>query len=261
MTNAYAIPARKEGALTRALSPSQVITYIDCAARWWFEEVAPKQPPTSALALGKAVHAAIALDLEARKNGIGDPREEDIREEFAACWKLETATADFRADEDPDKLAATGAEMSLLFSRTVAPSLKVASIEKPVAGMIGTARTHGVIDVLTTDRIIIDVKTAAKKPTGISAAHRMQLTTYGLLERSTAAVLITITKTKHPAIYSQPLSIAPSDTQYAATMFSMVADSIGAGIHLPNRGSNLCSRKHCAFWRTCQDEHGGHVRE
>jgi CRISPR/Cas system-associated exonuclease Cas4 (RecB family) len=255
-----AAPAR-EGALTRALSPSQVTTYIDCAARWWFEEVAPRQPPTSALALGRAVHSAIALDLEARKNGIGDPSEDDIREEFSACWKKETAAADFRADEDPDQLAATGAEMSLLFSRKVAPSLKVAAIEKPVAGRIGSARTHGVIDVLTTDRIIIDVKTAAKKPTGISAAHRMQLTTYGLLEHSTAAVLITLTKTKEPAIYSQPVNITPADTQYATTMFSMVADAIGAGIHLPNRGSNLCGRKYCAHWRACEAEHGGHVRE
>lgn len=261
MTNAYALPARKEGTLTRALSPSAVTSYIDCAARWWYDEVSAKQPPTSALALGKAVHAAIALDLEARKNGIGDPHEDDIRQEFAACWKRETAVAHFRSDEDPDQLAATGAEMSLLFSRQIAPSLKVKAIETPVAGMIGTARTHGVIDIVTEDGELIDVKTASKKPTGISAAHSLQLTTYGMLGNSRRARLVTITKAKVPTIVDQPFTLTPAHTQYASTMFSMVADAIGAGIHLPNRGSNICGRKYCAHWRKCQDEHGGHVRE
>jgi hypothetical protein len=249
------------GALTRALSPSHVTSYIDCAAQWWFNEVSDKQPPTGALALGRAVDRAIGLNLEAIKNGIGDAREEDLREEFRACWLQEAAAADFRKDEDAAQLADKGEEMAVLFARQVAPTLKVKSIQQPVVGEIGTARTHGVIDILTEDGEVIDVKTAAKKPAGISAAHALQLTTYGMLAGSSRARLVTITKTKEPAIVQQSFTLTPADTQYAATMFSMVADSIGAGIHLPARNSNFCSRKYCAHWRACEGEFGGRVRE
>ena len=43
------------------LSPSQVRTFMDCQARWFFKYVERlPDPQTSSLALGKAVHAAIA---------------------------------------------------------------------------------------------------------------------------------------------------------------------------------------------------------
>ena len=32
-----------------------------------------------------------------------------------------------------------------------------------------------------------------------------------------------------------------------------------AGEVLPRRSSNLCSRKHCAYWRECRDDYGGEV--
>jgi hypothetical protein len=32
------------------------------------------------------------------------------------------------------------------------------------------------------------------------------------------------------------------------------------GIYLPNRSSNLCSYKHCAFAAACEDEFGGRVK-
>jgi hypothetical protein len=32
-------------------------------------------------------------------------------------------------------------------------------------------------------------------------------------------------------------------------------------VHLPNRHSMLCSRRHCAFWRHCEQKWGGEVPE
>jgi hypothetical protein len=40
----------------------------------------------------------------------------------------------------------------------------------------------------------------------------------------------------------------------------MVAEAISDGLYLPRRSSNLCSRRHCAYWQNCEAEYGGVVR-
>ena len=242
-----------EGRAQRALSPSQVTTYIDCAARWWYgSAMGLEDPPTGALALGRAVHTGIAAGLAGNKNAL---------EAFADAWRVDVQAAELRADEDAHELYQKGLQMVDLFMREGAPGLRVEAVEKPVSGAIGTAHTRGVIDIRTVDGEIIDIKTAAKKPTGISAAHRLQLTTYGILDHTNKTRIVTLTKTKEPGIYDHRFELTPADTHYAATMFSMVADAIETGLHIPNRGSTLCSRKQCAFWRDCQKDHGGAVRD
>ena len=53
--------ARDEAA--RVLSPSQVRTFLDCQARWWFKyALQPPDPKNSSLALGLAVHRALELN-------------------------------------------------------------------------------------------------------------------------------------------------------------------------------------------------------
>jgi hypothetical protein len=32
------------------------------------------------------------------------------------------------------------------------------------------------------------------------------------------------------------------------------------GIYLPNRGSKLCTRRHCAHWEACEAEYVGQVK-
>ena len=94
-------------------------------------------------------------------------------------------------------------------------------------------------DVIDKNGTVIDMKTSSKKPGSISASDALQLTTYGLLAGKRETRLITLARTKTPSC--------------------MAAGSMQSGLYLPNRGSNLCSRKHCAFWRECQAEYGGAV--
>jgi hypothetical protein len=39
----------------------------------------------------------------------------------------------------------------------------------------------------------------------------------------------------------------------------MVREAMRAGVYLPNRGRNLCSRKHCNFVEACEAQWGGRV--
>ena len=203
---------------TRPLSPSQVTTYLDCAERWWFDRIAGEQPPTGALALGKVVHAGIAAGLSGDKNA---------DEVFADAWRADVQRAELRADEDAGALEAKGLQLVALFMKEAAPGLgAVAAIEEPCAGAIGTAHAHGVIDIRTAAGEIIDIKTAAKKPEGISSREALQLTTYGLLKKCRTVRVVTLTKTKEPALYSNAFTLTPSHTQYTASMFSLVGEAI-----------------------------------
>jgi hypothetical protein len=110
--------------------------------------------------------------------------------------------------------------------------------------------------------MLVDLKTASKKPAGVSSSHALQLTTYGVLadqaaakvnpvKRYTAPRLYTITKTKTPAVVQQTVEITPEDRAYAEYIYPAVQDAARRGEVLPRRSSNLCSRKHCAYWQQC----------
>ena len=79
-------------------------------------------------------------------------------------------------------------------------------------------------------------------------------------KRHIAARLYTITKTKTPAVVQQTVEITAEDRAYAEYIYPAVQDGMRCGEVLPRRSSNLCSRKHCAYWRECQADYGGYVR-
>ena len=43
-------------------------------------------------------------------------------------------------------------------------------------------------------------------------------------------------------------------------LYPLVREAMREGIYLPNRSSNLCSYKHCAFATVCEAEFGGCVK-
>ncbi len=45
------------------------------------------------------------------------------------------------------------------------------------------------------------------------------------------------------------------------SIYPLVQEGMQSGLYFPNRQSLLCSRRQCAFWRECQREFGGSVRE
>lgn len=255
-TNLITMPARETA---RALSPSQVTAYLDCAARWFYDQVSAPQPATGALLIGRVVDQVLTWALGSEPGSL--PSESDLREATAAAFAAELPGAELRETENAIAMEDQAAQMAALFMRQAAPGLEVAALQEAVSGPIGTARARGIIDIRTVDGELIDIKTAAKKPDGISSSHALQLTTYALLKHTKRVRVITLTKTKEPALYSHAMTISPQHTQYAVNMFSIVDAAIAGGIHPPNRGSHLCSRKHCAHWRACQEEHGGFVKE
>ena len=53
--------------------------------------------------------------------------------------------------------------------------------EQTIQGEIAGVKVRGIVDLLGTDGRVLDFKTACKRLTGISAEHRLQLTTYAMI--------------------------------------------------------------------------------
>jgi hypothetical protein len=73
--------------------------------------------------------------------------------------------------------------------------------------------------------------------------------------------LDTITKTKAVQLVQQSCDIGPDERRYAETLYPMVQEAMRDGIYTPRRGSPLCSRGYCGYWRECELEFGGRVAE
>ena len=110
---------------------------------------------------------------------------------------------------------------------------------------------------------MIEIKTAKARPNSISSMHRFQVASYRHLSdlaRGTGRI-DTLVKTKTPQLIQQSFSISEQELRAIHTIYPEAQALMRGGVHLPNRQSMLCSRRHCAFWRHCEQKWGGEVPE
>jgi CRISPR/Cas system-associated exonuclease Cas4 (RecB family) len=132
-----------------------------------------------------------------------------------------------------------------------------------VEGLISGVKVAGYIDLLDVDGRIIEIKTAKARPNSIGSMHRFQVATYCYLtDRARGTGRIdTLVKTKSPQLIQQTFSIAEKDLRAVQTIYPQAQDVMRGAVQLPNRQSMLCSRRHCAYWRHCEQKWGGEVPE
>lgn len=67
--------------------------------------------------------------------------------------------------------------------------------------------------------------------------------------------------TMTPAAVQQTVEVDQAYRRYAEWIYAHAQQQMREGAITPRRSSNLCTKKHCAFWRECVAEYGGSVRE
>jgi RecB family exonuclease len=244
------------------LSPSQVACFTDCSARYWFKYgLKLPDPKNGTLALGIAVHDAIAEHLRAKMVGIRlEPA--DAAAAFDRSWSEQLASDTILRDEDdPAELRAIGRDLASRYVAEAALAIRSAAVEEKVEGVIAGVRVQGRVDVRETDGTVRDIKTACRRPNDVAAAHRFQLATYVQIAPQAAnmAYVDTLVKTKQPQLVQISHRVDDREIRQTQVMYPLVQDAMRGGLYVPNRASNLCSRKHCAFWRACAAEFGGQV--
>jgi CRISPR/Cas system-associated exonuclease Cas4 (RecB family) len=248
--------------LAEVLSPSQVRCFMDCQVRWWFKYgLRYPDPSTGNLALGRAVHAALAQNFEQKMQSYEDLPILGVIALFRQAWAAEREETEFRDDEDPLELARCGEGLVRKYLEEVAPTIAPAAVEAHVTGEIAGVPVQGWIDVLDIRGRIIEIKTAARKPSAISPEHRFQIATYAQLmpQANFDARIDTLVKTKTPGLVTQRFTITDQDIMATTELYPMAQMAMRSELYMPNRTSMNCSRRSCSFWRRCEQEFGGEV--
>src|SRR5215831_12244046 len=160
------------------LSPSQASTFLSCLAKWWFRYGLGLPDPLSGGAVrGKAVHKLIEYAMRAKIAGVV-LEQGALSDAWDVAWDQAAEGAEFQADEDIDALKASGARLAHKYLAEAAPAIEPAAVEAPIFGTIAGVTVRGIADLVTTDGMVIDVKTASRKPSGVAADHALQLATY-----------------------------------------------------------------------------------
>jgi hypothetical protein len=190
---------------------------------------------------------------------------------YAEAWGGLVKETEFRDDEEPGTLKAEGEALTIKYLDELAPEVQPAAVELPVGGMIAGVRVRGIIDLLDASGRIIDVKTAARKPSRVRTPqgeqyevapdYRFQVATYRQLEPRASGVarVDTLIKTKVPALVEPEITIDVADLAATEKLYPLVQRGIRGGFFQPNRSHFMCSKRYCAFWRACEREFGGRV--
>src|ERR1039458_8626633 len=124
------------------LSPSQVRTFMDCSARWWYKYgLGLPDPKGSSLVRGIVVHRMAEIYLRTKFAGAA-PEVDELAEIFENVWNETSAEGSFQPGEDLDKLKAQTAALARMYLDEVAPEIEPAvirgepAIEMRVAGEI-----------------------------------------------------------------------------------------------------------------------------
>jgi len=248
--------------LGKVLSPTQVRTFLNCSARWWFKYgLSEPETKNSALALGTAVHRALEANFREKVNTKEDLDTLGVVALFRQAWQEPEDEVEFREDEDPAALGKVGEQLVAKYMDEAAPWIQPSAVELDVTGEIGGVRVRGRVDVLDEDGRVVDVKTSARRPSGIAPDYAFQLATYRRIAPGASgdARLDTLVKTKAVQLVQQAYTVGEQDIRATEVLYPLVQAGIAGGLFYPNRQSITCSRRNCSFWRQCEQEFGGTI--
>lgn len=255
-------PVPEAAAIPEVLSPSSVNTFQQCSAKWYYRKVLQlPETRSGAAALGSALHAAVAGSMKEKMTSCKDWAVDRVRDAMRAALELQLAETELAPDESATELRECGDMACHVYMTQAAPSIQPAAVELPIEGWLGGVPVHGFVDILDVSGAVIDLKTAGKKPSSVTADHRLQITTYSMLAPGASGVgrRDVLTKTKTMAHYQQTFEVTPADREYAKKMYSLTRDQMRSGLIAPNRNAFVCSRKYCPFADQCERDFGGTV--
>jgi CRISPR/Cas system-associated exonuclease Cas4 (RecB family) len=237
---------------------------MDCSAKWHYRKVLDlPETRTPALALGSAIHEVVAVNMQDKIETRRDLDAPAISSLWRDALPRHLDGVVFAEGESAAELAGCGSALLRVYMDQAAPAIRPAAVELAVEGVIGGVNVHGFVDVLDVEGTVIDLKTAGKKPAGVSASHRLQVSTYAMITPGASGVgrIDTITKTKTVAHYATTFAVTPADRKLTEKLYSITLDQMMSGIVAPNRSSYMCSKRFCSFHETCTAEFGGEVPE
>jgi putative RecB family exonuclease len=246
------------------LSYSQITCYLACPLKYRFsyvEHIPPEFTPAS-LAFGSAVHEAVAAYHGSRIGG--DPLKPDhMLDVFRQSWRSREADVKFFNGDSAASLESKANQLLCVFHESVDPTCTILGVEErfemPMSN--GTPPLVGFIDLIEQSQdgttIIVDLKTASKRPTDFQVHNNMQLTCYSL---GAAALgfdpdnirfrLDVLLKTKNPELIRLETIRTDRNRQRFGRLVHEVWNGIQSGIAFPKEDWH-CAQ--CAYAQTCKE--------
>lgn len=243
------------------LSHTQIHTYLQCPARYYFRyRLGLRAPLSSALAFGRAFHAALEHNFAQKMETRRDLPVDEVRGVFAA--KLEEMAPEVRWEEGESlaQLLDQGADLLGQYIARIAPSIQPVLVEHRVDLAIGDRPFAAVLDLVDESMIVIDHKTLLRTPTEDEVAKDLQLTAYAAAYREVFGslpqqlVLHCAVRTKQPKLVTMVTTRDERAIGWWERVVSRVALAIEAEQFYPNPVGFTCSEKHCDFWRECHSD-------
>jgi putative RecB family exonuclease len=252
--------------LPRAISVSQVNTYLGCPLKYRFQYVdkIPRPWRVAAMAFGTSVHSAVEWF---HKERLADrsPELTKILQVFDADWYAQnTEPLVFSERESREVLAEKGRAMLQLYVESSNGSKPVAveqffelDLADPETGEVLDVRLRGIIDLVEEGETLVDLKTAGRTLESGGLERHLQLSTYALafflLHGSIPKLrLDMLLKTAKPRLERHETTRSIEDLGWTARLIREVALAIQTEHFFPNP-SWRCTEceyfAHCQQWR------------
>ena len=262
-------------------SPSQLILYDQCPAKWKFQkETTPRPPPSPELFFGIIVDAAVERLLQ------GVIEYPDELPDLADAEKVFDDKYDGGADnvawrdDTPDSFADDAWNCVLsVYEHIITPGVTPIVTQAPLHCKLneGTDKTIGVLmfaDWIEEDPnfglVITDLKTGGRAPTEMKEDHWFQTMLYrlGYLKatgieadaiRTVNLVRGVSSREKPPVVLTEKVTKA-GIKRATNRMDKVISRMTTAKEHEPNRNHPFCTQRWCPYHERCVDKYGGKVR-
>lgn len=254
--------------MTTYLRPTGINTFLDCSAKYLFQEIEHVATPNKAyLAFGSSIHRTLEKNYSQKIETKTDLPVDEAKQFFADVFDDEFGQVDKidLIDEKPGQIKDQGVKLIEKYQKEIAPRIIPVAVEQRIKvtftgydyGLAGT------IDLYDADSVILDHKTTSKKINGtIPEGYKRQISAYALLEEATgrkvSAARIDYFKRDTVEVKHLPVQI---DKEHFFSTFQSVGEAIKNGVFIPNRNSFLCSKRYCKFFAECEKKFGGKVKE
>ncbi|MEW6349727.1 MAG: PD-(D/E)XK nuclease family protein [Thermodesulfobacteriota bacterium] len=249
---------------TDYLSYSRINCFLTCPLKYRFcyvDEIAPEFTPAS-LAFGSAIHEAAAAYFQSRLEA--EPLKPDqMVHVYREAWESREVDVRFFNGDNAATLEDKARKMLSVFHESQDPTARILGVEEFFAVNLGKGipPLHGYIDLIEQSgdgRItIVDLKTAAKKPTDFQVHNNLQLTAYSIgataLGFSTDDLsfrLDVVLKTKNPELVRMETIRTDRNRRRFMRVVHEVWKGIHQGIAFPKDDWHCVQ---CAYAQACKD--------
>lgn len=254
-------------------SYSQLATYLRCPLQHFFRYVLclPERTTSSALALGSAIHQALAVFHRAAQRGEPAPVL-TVQAAFRQAWeeRRKNELIVFQHGDEQDTIDQGMALLALYIQQPPPPNIMAVEQQfvTPLVNSQGEVLDKSLVAVIDLihrndddDLTVVDLKTSGRAYSDMEAQMSLQATAYLYTiqqhyNEPAAFQYKVLVKTKKPHFQQIATARMPSDFDRFGDLVEAIDRAVTAGVHypveLPINCSGCAYRKPCREWQSDQ---------